>query len=115
MNQTVTQGVLLSQEALAHIKKRVSEQLGAIGMRLSVKRAGCSGYQYDAEVITQKIATDVSMAIDDQLTLFIDQKSFPLFEGVKIDYVKQGLLNKRLVFINPREKGRCGCGESVYM
>jgi Fe-S cluster assembly iron-binding protein IscA len=23
-----------------------------------------------------------------------------------------GLKQKRLVFINPKEKGRCGCGES---
>jgi iron-sulfur cluster assembly protein len=32
-------------------------------------------------------------------------------DGVEIDYVRKGL-NEGFEFNNPKEKARCGCGES---
>jgi iron-sulfur cluster assembly protein len=49
------------------------------------------------------------------LNVYIDPDCVNFITGVIIDYVADnmtGLKQKRLVFINPNEKNRCGCGES---
>ena len=49
------------------------------------------------------------------LAIYIDPQCESLVKNLVIDYVLesgQGLKQKRLVFINPNEKNRCGCGES---
>ena len=41
----------------------------------------------------------------------MNPKSSPYFQGMTIDYVRNGL-NEGFEFINPNERDRCGCGES---
>ena len=39
-------------------------------------------------------------------------KSMAYIDGTKLDFVREGL-NEGFKFINPNERDRCGCGESV--
>ena len=41
----------------------------------------------------------------------VDPKSLPYIDGTELDFVREGL-NEGFKFHNPREKDRCGCGES---
>ncbi len=43
--------------------------------------------------------------------VLVDPKSLPYLDGTELDFVREGL-NEGFKFRNPREKDRCGCGES---
>jgi iron-sulfur cluster assembly protein len=43
--------------------------------------------------------------------VLVDPKSLPYIDGTELDFVREGL-NEGFRFHNPREKDRCGCGES---
>ena len=43
--------------------------------------------------------------------VLVDPKSLPYIDGTELDFVREGL-NEGFKFHNPREKDRCGCGES---
>jgi iron-sulfur cluster assembly protein len=43
--------------------------------------------------------------------VLIDPKSLPYLDGTELDFVREGL-NEGFKFHNPREKDKCGCGES---
>lgn len=107
--------ISLSEAALFHIKARVRKQAGAIGLRFSVKKAGCSGYKYVTDIVNESSTDDLIFSIDNELTIYIKRDSFILLEGLHIDYVEKDLGLKRLVFINPNEKSQCGCGESFLV
>lgn len=99
--------------AIEHIKKMLHKEAEGIGFRLSVKKTGCSGYAYVPEIIKQTKEADLQITTDD-LHVYIDPACVEYIKGVVIDYTADtvGLKQKRLVFINPNEKNRCGCGES---
>ena len=94
--------ISLTEAAAAHIKNMLEKKPGSVGFRLSIKKTGCSGYSYVPTIIDKINEHDISF-IESGITLFVDP-----------DYVAEGigLKQKRLVFINPNEKARCGCGES---
>ena len=48
---------------------------------------------------------------DHGVKVLIDPKSLPYLDGTELDFVREGL-NEGFKFHNPREKDRCGCGES---
>lgn len=102
--------VTLTASAIAHVKKEITKHK-AIGLRLGVKKAGCSGYKYVVDYVHMPEKNDRVISIEDELTVYIDSESLLKLYGLKIDYIKEGL-NGKLVFINPNEKSSCGCGES---
>ncbi len=81
------------------------------GLRLSVKKTGCSGLSYVLTDVQDPLEDDVKLSIDDRLFVCIEKASYPFLKGLEIDYVKQGL-NHKFVFKNPNQTGQCGCGES---
>ena len=105
--------ISLTEAAAAHIKNMLEKKPGSVGFRLSIKKTGCSGYSYVPTIIDKINEHDISF-IESGITLFVDPECCSIIKEVIIDYVAEGigLKQKRLVFINPNEKARCGCGES---
>lgn len=99
--------------AIAHIRKDL-EKHNAKGLRLGVKKAGCSGLKYVVDYIYEVNSHDHKFTFDNDLQVFVDPDSLSALLGLTVDYVKEGL-NGRLKFINPNEKGSCGCGESFMV
>lgn len=83
----------------------------AIGLRLTVKKSGCSGFRYLLDFVTAAQADDLPVAINDKVTLFVAPDCRTLVNGTEIDYVTEGL-NSSFAFHNPNATGECGCGES---
>lgn len=81
------------------------------GLRLSVKKTGCSGLSYVLDYTDVPLKDDVVMVLANDYFVSIDKASYPYINGVEIDYVKQGV-NQKFVFNNPNQTGQCGCGES---
>lgn len=100
------------QQARKEIKREAAQ-----GLRLAVKPSGCSGYMYVLDYVREQPdakkqpSDDQSLAIADDVTLFIDNKSASVVNGTEIDYVTEGV-NSFFIFRNPNATGECGCGES---
>ena len=79
-------------------------------LRVLVKGTGCSGMAYHLEYNIMETDQDDSFTVRG-IPVIIDKKSQVYVEGAEIDHKKKGL-NEGFEFYNPREKARCGCGES---
>jgi iron-sulfur cluster assembly accessory protein len=113
MNPIIT----LTDKASTYIKNTITKK-NALGLRLSVKKTGCSGYSYEPTLVMHPIETDRVLKIADDFTIFVDTKWIDVLQGLQIDYLEEdklGLKQKRLVFTNPNESSRCGCGESFHI
>lgn len=107
--------VTFTDAAAKHIQEMLSKHSGGIGFRLSIKKTGCSGYAYLPAIIESVNAEDIHFTLPSGLPVYIDPTCSKLVDGLVIDYVDDnhaGIKQKRLVYLNPNEKNRCGCGES---
>ena len=114
MNSLIT----LTDAASEHIKQMLVKKQNAIGFRLSIKKTGCSGYAYVPDIVDAAPDTDIRFVAGSDLSVYVDPACVEFVKGLVIDYVSEsghGLKQKRLVFINPNEKNRCGCGESFTL
>lgn len=106
--------ITMTDAAVNHIKNMLQKSENAVGFRLAIKKTGCSGYAYLPNIIDVINANDLHFVVQGDLNIYIDPACQEIVKGLVIDYVADniGLKQKRLVFINPNEKNRCGCGES---
>lgn len=82
------------------------------GIRIGVKSGGCSGLAYTFEYADVKNPADEEV-VDKGVVIFIAQKAVLYLVGTELDY-KDEKVKSGFVFLNPNEKGKCGCGESFY-
>ncbi len=106
--------IQLTENAESHIQKMI-QQRQAKAFRLSVKKTGCSGYMYKPEVVDKINPDDVRVETERGLTLFLDAHCLSLIKGTTVDYVRKGLGQSQLQFINPNAASECGCGESFNL
>lgn len=105
--------VTVTEAAIQHIANMLSNS-DALGVRLGVKKSGCSGFKYDIEFVNaQEDSTDQDSIIEiqDNLKLYIAADHLDKFRGMEIDYTTEGL-NSSIKFNNPNARDLCGCGES---
>ena len=102
--------IALAPAALARIRGYLAGSPDALGLRFGVKRTGCSGWGYLAELAKDRRADDTVLE-QDGVRIYVDADSLALVEGTRIDFLKAGL-NEQFTFANPNVAGECGCGES---
>ncbi len=105
-----TMGVTLTEAAARHVSRYISRRGKGVGVRLGVKTTGCSGLAYKLEY-ADDIAPEDHVFEHLGVKILVDPKSLPYLEGTELDFVREGL-NEGFKFRNPRERDRCGCGES---
>lgn len=104
--------VTVTESALKHMQTLIgSAPEGTKGLRVSVKKGGCSGYSYDIDFANEGSAHGEQVALDG-LELYVDPAAIMFLLGSEIDYEEQRFASG-FTFKNPNEKGRCGCGESI--
>ncbi|MGE0415998.1 MAG: HesB/IscA family protein [Acetobacteraceae bacterium] len=82
-------------------------------LRIGVSTKGCSGLSYDMSWTDEPAPSD-EVVKDKGLTVLVDRKASLFLIGTVMDYeVKK--LQSGFTFVNPNEKGRCGCGESFHV
>ena len=102
--------ISLTESAAERVKSFLASRGSGIGLRLSVRKTGCSGFAYVVNYAESQQPGDAVFE-DRGVRGFVDSASLDLLDGTIVDFVKQGL-NEAFRFRNPNVKGECGCGES---
>ena len=81
-----------------------------VGLRLGVRKTGCSGFAY---VVNYADSVEPGDRVFDSqgVRVLVDAHSLELIDGTEVDFVREGL-NEAFRFRNPNVRGECGCGES---
>ncbi len=103
--------VILTEKAIKHFKAFVKKREGAVGIRISLKKNGCSGLSYVNETVTEVPEQHKHIQFDG-LSVYVDETAVDFIEGTTIDLVEKDLGLAQLSYHNPKETARCGCGES---
>lgn len=83
---------------------------GAIGVKLSTPRRGCSGLAYSVDYVSEEAPFDEKIVTPGG-TFYIDGASVLYLVGSSMDW-REDDFAAGFVFENPNAKGACGCGES---
>jgi iron-sulfur cluster assembly protein len=103
--------VVLTPAAEARIADLMAKApKGAIGVRLSTPRRGCSGLAYSVDYVTEEVKFDEKIETPGG-AFYIDGASVLYLVGSTMDW-REDDFAAGFVFENPNAKGACGCGES---
>lgn len=97
-----------AEKRVADLMERAPE--GAIGVKLSTPRRGCSGLAYSVDYVTEETKFDEKIDTPGGV-FYIDGGSVLYLIGSTMDWVEDDF-TAGFVFENPNAKGSCGCGES---
>jgi len=102
--------IQLTEPAARRIQHQLHQRGAGVGLRVGVKKSGCSGYAYTLDYAD---AAEPQDAVFEQFgaKVVVLREHLPLLEGLVLDFQKQGL-NESFKFLNPQAKAHCGCGES---
>lgn len=102
--------ILLTQSAAQQITQQLEKRGRGLGLRLGVKKSGCSGFAYVLDYVDT--LEDIDQIFEPLGTkIVVNENDLPFLDGIEIDYRKEGL-NAAFKFNNPNVKAMCGCGES---
>jgi len=97
-----------AESRIAELMAKAPE--GAIGVKLSTPKRGCSGLAYSVDYVTEAKPFDERIDTPGG-TLFVDGGSILYLIGSTMNWVEDDFA-AGFVFQNPNAKGECGCGES---
>jgi len=101
----------LTEAATRKIGAVLAEQKEPVyGLRVSVFRGGCSGYEYGMSLAEAAESGDWVGEFQG-LRVLVDPESARFLEGVRIDYVET-LQASGFTISNPNAAQGCGCGRS---
>ena len=107
--------ITLTNNAINQIRKLVlSRKSKPLGIKLDIETKGCSGLTYKLEYVDNPLEEDEVVNVDEDIKIFVNPKASLFLIGTQMDY-QEGELESGFKFINPNEKGRCGCGESFHV
>ncbi|MFC5475648.1 HesB/IscA family protein [Paraherbaspirillum soli] len=102
--------IRLTTSAAQHVRNSLAENSKAIGLRLGVRKVGCSGLGYTIAFADAIGSTD-RVFVSHGIKVLVDAVSLAAIDGTEVDFAKDGF-NETFVFRNPNVKDECGCGES---
>jgi iron-sulfur cluster assembly protein len=103
--------ISMTPAAIMQLQRKITEKGSGKGLRVGLKKRGCSGLAYDLSIVDTAMVDETVFLQSDELFVCIPHKDLPFVSGMTIDYVKEGL-GAHFKFINPHEVAACGCGES---
>ena len=115
MSETKTRqrpaAVTLTPAAEARVAELMARApAGAIGVKLSTPRRGCSGLAYSVDYVSEAHPFDEKLETPGGV-FYIDGASVLYLIGSTMDWQEDDFA-AGFVFANPNAKGACGCGES---
>src|SRR5262245_7767461 len=102
--------ITLTENAAKHIRNQIAKRGRGLGLRLGVKRVGCSGLAYTMDIADTVGAGDALYESCDAKVV-VDRAALPYLDGTTVDFRREGL-SESFKFDNPNVTAECGCGES---
>ena len=99
-----------SEKAIEHFRSRLNSRGKGLGIRIGVRKAGCSGYEYFFDFV-DAFEKEGIIFEKNGCKIYVDNNSLEFLKGSLVDFTEEGL-NKGIKFINPNAKAVCSCGES---
>lgn len=100
----------LSKAAANRIAVMLENEPDGSFFRVAVNGGGCSGFQYEFSIDTDRAEDDLSFVSHD-VEVVIDEISLELVNNAELDYV-QDLMGAYFAVSNPNATASCGCGTS---
>ncbi len=109
-----TAPITITDNAAARIKDLMAQRgKPSAGIKVGVRSRGCSGMSYTIEYADEVGKFD-EVVEEKGVKVLIDPKAIMFLIGTEMDFVEEKL-KSGFTFVNPNEKGRCGCGESFHV
>ncbi len=102
--------IQLTASAARQIKAQLAKRGRGIGLRVGVKKVGCSGLAYTYDY-ADDVRSDDHLFESHDTKVVIDTESLEFLDGSTLDFVKEGF-KQTFKFDNPNVDATCGCGES---
>jgi iron-sulfur cluster assembly accessory protein len=106
----MTKTVTLSESAARRIQAISKREGRPIMLRVAVEGGGCSGFQYQFDLVDSVQDDDLKVERDGAAAV-VDIVSLALLGGSEIDFVDE-LAGAEFRVRNPNAKSSCGCGVS---
>lgn len=102
--------VNVTENAARQISKQLVRRGKGVGLRLGVKKSGCSGYAYVVDY-ADGVTPDDAVFEQHGVKIVVSSQDLSFLDGIVLDYTREGI-NEAFRFHNPNVKASCGCGES---
>lgn len=102
--------ITLTESAARHIRTQIAKRGKGVGLRLGVKRVGCSGLAYTMDIADAVGPDDLAYDSHDAKVV-VDRSALQYLDGTHVDFRREGL-SEAFRFDNPNVTAECGCGES---
>jgi len=106
----MTPDLSLSSSAAKRILALSAAEGRPLMLRVAVEAGGCSGFQYQFDLIDASDDDDLKIERDGAAAV-VDVISLALLKGSEIDFVDE-LAGAEFRIRNPNAKSSCGCGVS---
>ena len=100
----------MTESAAKHIRQQIEKSGTGVGLRLGVKRVGCSGLAYTLDYADEVSEADVVFE-SHRTKVIVAREALGCLDGTAVDFRREGL-SESFKFDNPNVKNQCGCGES---
>ncbi|MDP6219067.1 MAG: iron-sulfur cluster assembly accessory protein [Alphaproteobacteria bacterium] len=100
----------LSEAAATRITAMLENEPDGSFFRVAVKGGGCSGFQYEFSIDTERHEDDLEF-VSHEVGVVIDEMSLELVDNAQLDFV-QDLMGAYFAVTNPNATASCGCGTS---
>lgn len=102
--------IQLTERAANHIRRSLDKRGKGVGLRVGIKKVGCSGLAYTFDYADTLAEGDHLFEAYDA-KLVVDGAALEVLDGATLDFVREGF-KETFKFDNPNAKAQCGCGES---
>src|SRR5262245_1093505 len=96
--------IQLTERAARQIHKSLANRGQGLGLRLGVKKVGCSGLAYTFDYADQVGANDAMFESHDA-TVVVDRDALQYLDGSTLDFVREGL-KESFKYDNPNAKNQ---------
>ena len=102
--------ITLTESAAQQIQSQLAKRGKGLGLRIGVKKVGCSGFAYTFDYADDVREGDRLFELNNAKVV-IDADSLAFLDGSRLDFVREGF-KQVFKFENPNVDSTCGCGES---
>jgi iron-sulfur cluster assembly protein len=102
--------ISVTENAAKQIRNQLAKRGTGVGLRVGVKKVGCSGLAYTFDYADEIQSGDRLFEAHDAKVV-VDADTLAILDGSRLDFVKEGF-KQVFKFDNPNVDSTCGCGES---